>query len=260
MEIIVSYNKNRTIKIFSNIEKLANHSADFLMRRVKDKSSFENVSIALSGGSTPKQIFKYIADNYAENIDWQKLKIFFGDERCVPPNHNDSNFKMAKEELFDKISIPGENIYRIQGENEPVKETERYSEILKSNLPFQNNLPQFDIVMLGLGEDGHTASIFPDQIDKFYSDKICEVAAHPQTNQNRITISGSVINNAKLIVFIVTGEKKANIISDILSESASSTMYPASLVSPKQGELIWMLDTEASQLLDSEIKQAGIIL
>lgn len=249
-----------TIKIFSSIEKLANHSADFLMKKIKENSSEEYVSIALSGGSTPKRIFKYIAENYADNIDWQKLKIFFGDERCVSPDHNDSNFKMVNEMLLGYVSIPSDNIFRIKGESEPVVEAERYSEILKSNLPLQNELPQFDIIMLGLGEDGHTASIFPNQRDKFHSNKICEVAIHPQTNQKRITISGAVINNAKLVVFIVTGEKKANIISEILSENNSSKIYPASLVSPKHGELIWMLDTEAVQLLDSQIKQAGIIL
>lgn len=248
-----------TIKIFSSIDKLANHSADFLMKKVKENLSSDSFSIALSGGSTPKRIYNYIADSYANKIDWQKLKIFFGDERCVPPDHNDSNFKMVHETLLGNVSIPPSNIFRIKGESEPAAEAKRYSEILKSNLPLQNDLPQFDIVMLGLGEDGHTASIFPDQIDKFHFNKICEVAIHPQTNQNRITISGAVINNAKLVVFIVTGEKKADIISEILSGNNSSKIYPASLVSPNRGELIWMLDTEAAQLLDSQIKQAGII-
>lgn len=248
-----------TIKIFSSIDKLANHSADFLMKKVKENLSSDSFSIALSGGSTPKRIYSYISDNYANKIDWQKLKIFFGDERCVPPDNTESNFKMVHETLLRNVSIPASNIFRIKGESEPLAEAERYSEILKSNIPLQNDLPQFDIVMLGLGEDGHTASIFPDQIDKFYSNKICEVAAHPQTNQNRITISGAVINNAKLVVFIVTGEKKANIISEIISVNNSSKIYPASLVSPNRGELIWMLDTEAAQLLDSQIKQAGII-
>jgi len=109
-----------TIKIFSSIEKLANHSADFLMKKIKENSSEEYVSIALSGGSTPKRIFKYIAENYADNIDWQKLKIFFGDERCVSPDHNDSNFKMVNEMLLGYVSIPSDNIFRIKGESEPV--------------------------------------------------------------------------------------------------------------------------------------------
>lgn len=252
--------KNKTIKIFSSIDKLANHSADFLMKKVNENLSSDSFSIALSGGSTPKRIYKYIADHSANKIEWEKLKLFFGDERCVPPEHDDSNYKMVKETLLGNVSLPSNNIFRIKGESQPAEEAERYGEILRSNLPIKNELPQFDIVMLGLGEDGHTASIFPDQIDKFQSDKICEVAAHPQTNQNRITISGSVINNAKLVVFIVTGENKAGIISEIFSGNQSSKIYPASLVSPNEGELIWMLDTEAVQLLDSQIKQAGLIL
>lgn len=249
-----------TIKIFSSIEKLANHSADFLMKKIKENPSEEYLSIALSGGSTPGKIYKYIADYYSQEIDWNKVKLFFGDERCVPSTDKQSNYKMVSDTLLDFINIPRENIFRIDGVNNPEDEAKRYSDVLEKELPLNNGLPQFDIVLLGIGEDGHTASIFPDQIDKFHSNKICEAATHPQTNQKRITITGQIINNAKLVVFIAVGKNKARIISEVLSDDASKKSYPASLVSPKHGELIWMLDTEAVQLLDSQIKQAAIIL
>lgn len=250
----------KTIKIFSSIEKLAIHSADFLIKRINQDLSGKQYSIALSGGSTPKKIYQYLADNYSDKIDWQKIKIFFGDERCVPSNDVDSNYKMAYETLFTKISIIDENIFKINGETPPIEEAARYGKIIKANLPKINDIPQFDVILLGLGGDGHTTSIFPEQIEKFYSPNICEVASHPITGQKRITITGEIINNAKLIVFIVTGEEKSKIISEILVNDNEKKTFPASLVKPKNGELIWMMDSDAAQLLDSQIKETCIIL
>lgn len=245
------------IKIFSSIEKLASHSAEFIREQTDEILSGGSYTVAVSGGSTPRAVYKFIADNFGNSINWHYIKIFFCDERCVPPDDNDSNYKMTDETLLKKINIPAENIFRIKGENDPFREAPSYSEVIKNNAQPKNGLPQFDLVMLGLGEDGHTASIFPDQIDKFYSKNICEVAIHPATGQKRITISGEVINNAKLAAFIVTGEKKSRIVSKILSGSAEKINYPASLVDPKKGKLIWMLDTAAANLLDSKIMQRG---
>lgn len=252
--------KNRTIKIFSDIEKLANHSVGFLKKRINEDFSNSGFSIALSGGSTPKKIYKYIADNLYDELDWRKIKLFFGDERCVPSNDEQSNYKMVSDTLLNSINIPRENIFKIDGENRPEDEAKRYSAVLAKELPLNNGIPQFDIVLLGIGEDGHIASIFPDQIEKFNSKNICEFAVHPSTGQNRITITGEVINNAKLVVFIVTGENKSHIVSELLSGNPFTKYYPASLVGPNEGELIWMLDTHSAQLLDSEIKQAATIL
>ncbi len=180
------------------------------------------------------------------------MKIFFGDERCVPPDSEESNYKMANESLFKNISIPKENIFRIKGENDPIKETKRYEEVLKSNLLSLNGIPQFDLILLGLGEDGHTASIFPNQVNLFYSARLCEVAVHPQTKQKRITLTGKIINNAKHVVFLITGKNKANILSKIIDLNNSQGVYPASLVNPKNGKLTWFLDLEASKMFDNK--------
>jgi len=243
--------KDQSIKIFPTVEKLAGSFAELLQQNVDKTDDNDFYSIALSGGSTPNKIFRYLSENYKDKINWAKIKIFFGDERCVPPDDEESNYRMANESLLKNISIPKENIFRIKGENVPVKEAARYEEVLKSNLPSLKGIPQFDLILLGLGEDGHTASIFPNQLNLFYSARLCEVAVHPQTKQKRITLTGKIINNAKLVVFIVTGKNKSKISNKIISRDDSGIVFPASFVSPKNGKIIWLLDFQASQLLNN---------
>ncbi|GMR25739.1 MAG: 6-phosphogluconolactonase [Ignavibacteria bacterium] len=251
--------KERSIKIFRTIDNLAGSFAEFLMQKVNETPEDESFSIALSGGSTPKKIYTYLSDNFEDKINWAKIKIFFGDERCVPPDSEESNYKMANESLFKNISIPIENIFRIRGENNPVKEAARYEEVLKSNLPSLSGIPQFDLILLGIGEDGHTASIFPNQVNLFYSARLCEAAVHPQNKQKRITLTGKIINNAKLVVFIVTGKNKSKITGKIISGDNSGSVFPASFVSPKKGKIIWLLDFQASQLLNNQNEMNELI-
>ncbi len=241
--------KDQSIKIFPTVEKLEGSFAELLQQNVDMTGDNDFYSIALSGGSTPNKIFRYLSENFNDKINWAKIKIFFGDERCVPPDNEESNYRMANESLLKNISIPKENIFRIKGENNPVKEAARYEEVLKSNLLSLNGIPQFDLILLGLGEDGHTASIFPNQVNLLYSARLCEVAVHPQTKQKRITLTGKIINNAKLVVFIVTGKNKSKILNKIISADNSGSVFPASFVSPKNGKIIWLLDFQASQLL-----------
>jgi len=243
--------KDQSIKIFPTVDKLAGSFAELLLKNIDKTDDNDFYSIALSGGSTPNKIFRYLSENYKDKINWPKIKIFFGDERCVPPDNEESNFRMANESLLKNISIPIENIFRIKGENVPVKEAARYEEVLKSNLPSLKGIPQFDMILLGLGEDGHTASIFPNQFNLFYSARLCEVAVHPQTKQKRITLTGKIINNAKLVVFIVIGKNKSKISNKIISRDDSGSEFPASFVSPKNGKIIWLLDFQASQLLNN---------
>lgn len=244
--------KDQSIKIFPTVKKLAGSFAELLQQNVDKTDDNDFYSIALSGGSTPNKIFRYLSENFKDKINWAKIKIFFGDERCVPPDNEESNYRMANESLLKNISIPKENIFRIKGENNPVKEAARYEEVLKSNLPSLNGTPQFDLILLGLGEDGHTASIFPNQVNLFYSARLSEVAVHPQTKQKRITLTGKIINNAKLVVFIVTGKNKSKISNKIISRDHSGSVFPASFVSPRNGKIIWLLDFQASQLLNNQ--------
>jgi len=244
--------KDQSIKIFPTVEKLAESFAELLQQNVEKTDDNDFYSIALSGGSTPNKIFRYLSENFDDKINWAKIKIFFGDERCVPPDDEESNYRMANESLLKNISIPKENIFRIKGENNPAKEASRYEEVLKSNLPSLKGIPQFDLILLGLGEDGHTASIFPNQLNLFYSARLCEVAVHPQTKQKRITLTGKIINNAKHVLFLVTGKNKASVLSKIIDVNISKSVYPASLVNPKNGKLNWFLDLEASKMFDNK--------
>jgi 6-phosphogluconolactonase len=235
------------IIISKNIEGLSEKFAQILLENLTSKEGY--ISIALSGGATPKMIYKYLADHYQTKINWSRIKFFWGDERCVPPNHHDSNYRLAKENLLYKINVPPENIFRIHCEIDLNEEADRYSAIIEENVKSENNFPQFDLVILGLGEDGHTASIFPDYLDLFTSAKNCTVTEHPDTHQKRITLTGTVINNARQVIFLVTGESKKNIVDVILNRKLGFDKLPASHVKPKNGELIWMLDNYSASLI-----------
>ena len=234
------------IKVYSSPEEAVKNFS-VMIKDLVEKDSNGNFSIALSGGKTAPILFDYLADK-KENINWENISFYWGDERCVPPNHPESNYGMAYQHLIKHIKIPKENIHRIKGEDDPYKEAIRYSQEIKENLKEQNKFPQFDLIILGMGEDGHTASIFPDQMELLNSNNVCEVAIHPQSKQKRITLTGRVINNASRISFLVVGRSKAAIASEILYEKVNSKRYPAAMIKPANGILEWYLDSEAAML------------
>ena len=234
------------IKIYKSKEEVAEQFSQYFYDFTKDKGE---ISVALSGGSTPKIVFEELASNYKEHANWDNIHFYWGDERCVPPTDEQSNYRMTKEYLLDHIDIPEGNIHRIKGENDPLEESKEYAGHIEKQLATHNGIPQFDLVILGMGEDGHTASIFPHQIDLWDSGEYCEVAQHPETGQNRITITGSIINNAKVVVFLVTGQGKAEKIDEIINKRGDYLQYPANLVNPESGNLIWFLDEDAALML-----------
>lgn len=235
------------IKIYSTPNETVKKFAEYLEELInKTTSKKKNFYIALSGGSTPQRLFKELRINYSKSIDWEFVHIFWGDERCVDPKDDESNYRITNKLLLSKIEIPEENIHRIKGEEIPSKEARRYSGEILMNVPTRNKLPKFDLVILGLGTDGHTASIFPNQIELLESENYCEVAVHPESKQKRITITGNVINNADEIVFLVTGKEKSVIISDIINKESEFNKYPASYIQPNWGKLKWFLDNKAS--------------
>lgn len=236
--------------MLKNIKTL---SEDFCTEFVNEVNSQflkkDKINIALSGGNTPKAIFQELVF-FKGKINWQKIDLFWVDERCVPPDDPESNYGMTNKYLFNHIEIPSENIFRIKGENEPGEEAKRYSDVIKTNLVLVNNLPEFDIMLLGLGEDGHTASIFPDQMRLLESDKVCEVAFHPRTKQKRITITGRVINNSKRIYFLVTGRNKAIAVGKVLNKKENYEELPGYHIKAVDGEVTWFLDDEAAMKID----------
>jgi 6-phosphogluconolactonase len=239
----------REIEIFSSPETLANKLAGDLSGLINE-SAEKNISftLALSGGNTPKFLFPVIAGSLKDSVAWEKVHIFWVDERCVPPDDPESNYGMAKSLLLDTIKIPSENLHRIIGEKPPSEEALRYAAEIAAFTVTRRRLPMFDLILLGLGNDGHTASIFPGNDKSFHSEKICETAVHPVSHQNRITITGSVINNAAKIFFIVTGGSKAEVVSAII-DKRSGVGYPASKVLSGDGVLKWYLDKAAAVLI-----------
>lgn len=241
-----NYNKmgNPKFKIFNTPEETAQAVARFLSEEIK--SSPSNYFVALSGGSTPKLLFRILADEYKNKIDWKKVHFFWGDDRMVHVSSPESNYGEAKRILFDNIDIPISNIHPIDGLIPPEIEAQRYSEKILELVPIKNDLPRFDLNLLGMGEDGHTASIFPNQMQLLLSNKMCEPAWHPETKQPRVTITGKVINNSKVIVFLATGESKAEKISEIFNQTGNYLNYPASNIQATNGEMYWFLDKVAA--------------
>jgi len=229
--------------IFKDKKAVAERFAEYLKGQIEKKETF---TIALSGGSTPKVLFAYLAEHYAHAIDWKKVILFWGDERCVPPTDDDSNYKMTKEHLLEHISIPEENIFRIKGENDPEEEARRYALEGLAKIRIAGGWPQFDMVMLGMGEDGHTASIFPHQMELLTSGDYCAVATHPESGQRRITLTGKVINNAENVSFLVTGAGKREKVKAIFNQQNGYKHYPAAHINPVNGELHWWMDEAAA--------------
>jgi len=238
-----------SVRVFPTREALAQTIAAILIKDLDRIEPDHFYTIALSGGSTPEYIFQYLSDNYAGRISWEKLLVFWGDERCVPPEDKESNYRMAYENLLQNVPIPDANVFRIRGEDEPEVEARQYAGLVSSMVPFFNGIPQFDLMLLGLGDDGHTASIFPDRPDLFTTTQLFEVAIKPGTRQKRITATGKLINNSSKIYFIVTGKGKASIVAEIIEGRSGPDRYPAAKVNPGSGHIVWMLDSEASSML-----------
>jgi 6-phosphogluconolactonase len=247
--------KEPQINIYKDNLRVAEALAVFLAFWL---SRQERAAIALSGGSTPTLLFRHLAERYRDRIDWSKVHFFWGDERCVSPENADSNYGTARDLLFQHLPIPEGNIHRIRGEAEPAEEALRYGEEIRRHVPISGTLPSFDMILLGMGTDGHTASIFPDQMELLKSDSICAVARHPETGQQRISLTGPVINNGRQIIFLVTGAGKAEKVEEVIEKKGDWKDYPAAHIAPERGGLFWFLDLAAAGRLP-EVEEGGAI-
>ncbi len=231
------------VKIYEDKRAVAAEFSAYFAEKTKEDKPFH---VALSGGSTPKIVFDTLADTYGDTINWKNVHFYWGDERCVPPTDEQSNYKMTKEHLFDKIDVPEENIHRVLGENDPKGEAMRYANLLEINLDRVEGVPQFDLIILGMGDDGHTASIFPHEINLWNAEDHCVVATHPDSGQKRVSLNGTVINAAKEVAFLVTGAAKEEKVATIHHKKEGYKQYPAALVQPSSEALVWFLDKEAA--------------
>jgi len=236
------------LQIFKNPQLLADQLSKVLMNWVTESPN-SYFHLAISGGNTPNLLFSTLAEYYAESLLWQKCHFWWVDERMVEPENPESNFGRCRELLLSKIDIPTDNIHRIRGEKEPYQEAEVYETALRSTLPTQNGWPIFDFMLLGMGEDGHTASIFPNQLELLKSGRLCAVATHPVSRQKRVTLTGNVINHAARICFQVIGENKAKPLSEIWSEGVKGKLLPAGNIRAVNGQVHWFADEQAASLL-----------
>ena len=230
-----------SVNVYDNPEELAQAAAsEFAARAAEAIGARGRFAVVLAGGSTPRATYGILASDYADKIDWNNVHVFFGDERSVPPDHDDSNYKMAREALLDHVPIG--SVHRMQGELPPDEAAEAYERELRDFFG-SDDLPRFDLVLLGTGDDGHTASLFPETSALEVNDRW--VVANPvlKLETTRITLTVPVINAARAVYFLVAGEGKAGPIAEILEGDPRE--YPASLIQPENGPT-WMLDRAAA--------------
>jgi 6-phosphogluconolactonase len=257
--------KSQEIKIFSSSHDLFVAAAkDFMLRAVAavyDKGVF---SVVLSGGNTPKLFFDTLTrvDNDKNTIPWQHIQFFFSDERYVSPDTNESNYHMACEYLFSKVSVNAKNVYRIPTEfQDPSDAAKHYEQTLRNAFNIKDNaFPQFDLVYLGLGDDAHTASLMPfsEIVIRYFDNALPDEESQfvvslwvPELNMYRITLTPTVINNSMDIVFLVTGTNKAMAVKKVLEGPSNPKHYPAQLIHCVHGKTIWYLDTLAAEKLNN---------
>lgn len=203
------------------------------------------VHLSLSGGSTPKLLFKTLAQApFNSEVKWENLHFWWGDDRMVAPTDPESNYGEVQKLLFDHIQIPAENIHRIRGEMPVEQELTRFSQELTACVPDL----AFDWIILGMGTDGHTASLFPNQTD-FTDQNVAVIAKHPETGQLRISKTATLLEKAKRITYLVTGSSKSEILKEIQNIDAEKLPYPAAKIKAKNGVTEWYLDKEAGAFL-----------
>lgn len=200
------------LRIFPTAGDTARELIQLLLDRISRIPEDRPVNIALSGGSTPALMFRIWAEEFDTATPWEHIHFFWVDERCVPPEDSQSNYGMTKRAMLDKVAIPDENIHRIQGENEPKEEAQRYTELVASRLPKKEGFPVFDFVLLGAGDDGHTSSIFPGGEHLLHSSEAYAVSEHPVTGQQRIALTGQPIIHSDSVIFLLTGSSKNEVL------------------------------------------------
>ena len=245
---------NPKIRIFKNMESLSHHAANLFMGQAANAIDKRGrFLVALNGGSTPTRLFQLLATDYSEKVEWNKVHVFWGDERCVPPDDPGSSFGQTREVLLSHVPIPDANIHRVKGELEPVEASKDYALVLKEFASSPYEFPQFDLVYLGMGEDGHTASLFPGSpVD--VSEPTLPVTAHYQDRPaNRVTITQLVFNQAHTVAFMATGDKKAITLAQVLSGRYNPELYPAQRIEPKNGKLLWLVDEDAASKLPNAL-------
>lgn len=210
-------------------------------------------TIALSGGSTPKNLYALMAANAGSSLPWDRMFFFWGDERHVPPDDPDSNYRMAKEALLSKVAIPAANVFRVPAENpDAPAAAEAYEETLRKFFALApGEFPRFDVILLGMGPDGHAASLFPETEALREKSRLVVANWVEKLKTSRITFTLPVLNAARCVAFLVSGIDKAAALREVLEGNAPAEKYPSKLVRPTEGKLIWFVDRAAASGLSN---------
>jgi 6-phosphogluconolactonase len=249
--------KNREIQIVENGEAVSRAAAEMLVSLALEKlTSKESVAVALSGGSTPKNMFAILANEAAlrDRMPWDRVHFFWGDERHVAPDHSDSNFRMTNETMLAKVPVPPENIHRIRAENpDSEKAAEDYEQELQRFFKLEpEQLPAFDCVFLGMGPDGHTASLFPGTKALHERERLVVSNWVAKFQSYRITMTTPVLNNADMVIFLISGAEKAEPLQVVLEGQKQTDLFPSQLIEPTHGKLLWLVDQAAAGRLSGK--------
>ncbi len=245
---------NPNIRIFEDLNELSAAAADLWVESareaVQERGRF---LVALSGGGTPMNLYRLLArEPYRSRVDWSRTHVFWGDERCVPPDDPENSYGQAKQTFLDQVAIPAGNIHRVASDLEPAAAAEDYarrlSRFAESGLAF----PRFDLVLLGMGEDGHTASLFPGSPVEVTTPTLAVTAHYQNRPANRVTLTPLVFNAARRIMFLAAGAAKADTLVHILKGDYNPSLYPAQRIRPANGQVIWMIDRAAAGKLSQE--------
>jgi 6-phosphogluconolactonase len=250
----------RDVRILTSLEAIAKRAAQEFVQTataaVSEKGSF---SVALSGGSTPKALYSLLANDAAlrAQTPWDKMSVYFGDERNVGPDHADSNFRMASEMMLSKVPIKAEQVFRIKGE---YKDTERaaleYEQVLRASSKIgEGQVPRFDLVLLGMGNEGHTASLFPGTKALHETKRLVVRNWVGKLYTERITLTAPAINNAARVLFMITGADKALALKGVLEGPYEPDQLPAQMIQPSNGKQLWLVDTIAGGMLSIGIRE-----
>jgi 6-phosphogluconolactonase len=240
--MIESFDDRRDISISDDKQKAIAFSVDHFLeigkKAIATRGAF---TVALSGGSTPKAIFEALSHE-KNALDWEKVLLFWSDERCVPPDHPDSNYKMAMDSGLSTLGIPKENIFRMRGEDQPEIASKAYDLLINEEVPDKT----FDLVMLGMGPDGHTASLFPKTHALHTKGHLCTANFLPQKDTWRLTLTYDCINQARNIALYVLGEGKAEMVNTVLNGPSDPDTYPVQRIGTPKTSALWILDRAAA--------------
>ena len=247
-----------SIEIFPDADALALRAADMLAMAAQEAAAARGrFAVALSGGETPKALYRMLArQQFSQKIPWRRVQLYWGDERCVPPDDPASNYGAARETFIKHVPIPAANVHRMLGEEEPQKAADVYEAELRdlaAKVRPPSGVPVFDLVLLGLGRDGHTASLFPRSDALTVEDRFCAATQAPDGSP-RLTVTAPVINAARRVWFLVSGADKAGMVAEVLEGLRAPLAVPAQGVAPVHGTLTWLLDEAAAAELSPNVR------